>query len=125
MRATMKTTRTTPTRSNGLHRLAGGWSEAKCRQFEQTVGLFGRIDKAMWQRAARARVTTGIRTRGIGNRGRAGQQREAHRWKADIAASMDTYNEWFVEFAPARRIERPGRRRRRRSGQPECPLRHP
>lgn len=24
-----------------------------------------------------------------------------HRWKADIAASVDMYNEWFVEFAPA------------------------
>ena len=24
-----------------------------------------------------------------------------NRWKADIAASVDMYNEWFVEFAPA------------------------
>ena len=45
----MKTTRTTPARSNGLRRLASGWSEAEYRQFQQAVEPFGRIDEAMWQ----------------------------------------------------------------------------
>ena len=42
--------RSKPVRSNGLRRLAGGWSETEYRQFEQAVEPFGRIDKAMWRR---------------------------------------------------------------------------
>ena len=37
------------TRSNGLRQLAGTWSEAEYRQFEQAVAPFGEIDEAMWR----------------------------------------------------------------------------
>ena len=36
-------------RSNGLGRLAGGWSEAEYKQFEQAVEPLGEIDPAMWR----------------------------------------------------------------------------
>lgn len=35
--------------SNGLRQLAGAWSEAEYRQFEQAVAPFGEIDEAMWR----------------------------------------------------------------------------
>lgn len=41
--------RSKPVRSNGLRRLAGGWSETEYRQFEQAVEPFGGIDTEMWQ----------------------------------------------------------------------------
>ena len=37
------------TRSNGLRQLAGTWSEAEYKQFEQAVAPFGEIDEAMWR----------------------------------------------------------------------------
>lgn len=40
---------TTATRSNGLRQLAGTWSEAEYKQFEQAVAPFGEIDEAMWR----------------------------------------------------------------------------
>lgn len=36
-------------RSSGLGRLAGGWSEAEYKRFEQAVEPFGEIDPAMWR----------------------------------------------------------------------------
>ena len=36
-------------RSNGLCQLAGAWSEAEYRQFEQAVAPLGEVDEAMWQ----------------------------------------------------------------------------
>ncbi len=36
-------------RSNGLRQLAGAWSEAEYRQFEQAVVPLGDVDEAMWQ----------------------------------------------------------------------------
>ena len=35
--------------SNGLRQLAGTWSEAEYKQFEQTVALLGEVDEAMWR----------------------------------------------------------------------------
>lgn len=35
--------------SNGLRRLAGGWSEAEYRQFEKAVRPFEDIDQELWQ----------------------------------------------------------------------------
>ena len=32
-------------RGNGLHRLAGGWSEDEFKQFEDAVAPFGEVDK--------------------------------------------------------------------------------
>lgn len=40
---------TTATHSNGLRQLAGTWSEAEYKQFEQAVAPFGEIDEAMWR----------------------------------------------------------------------------
>ena len=37
------------THSNGLRRLAGTWSEAEHKQFEQAVAPFGEIDEGMWR----------------------------------------------------------------------------
>ncbi len=31
-------------RSNGLHRLAGGWSDEQAREFERILAPFGEID---------------------------------------------------------------------------------
>ena len=36
-------------RSNGLRQLAGTWSEAEHKQFEQAVVPLGEIDEAMWR----------------------------------------------------------------------------
>lgn len=36
-------------RSNGLHRLAGTWSEDAFREFEDTVAPFGEVDPELWQ----------------------------------------------------------------------------
>ena len=36
-------------RSNGLRGLAGTWSEAEHKRFEQAVAPFGEIDEAMWR----------------------------------------------------------------------------
>ena len=36
-------------RSNGLRELAGTWSEAEYRQFEQAVAALGEVDEAMWR----------------------------------------------------------------------------
>ena len=35
--------------SNGLRRLAGTWSEAEHKQFEQAVAPLGEVDEAMWR----------------------------------------------------------------------------
>lgn len=35
--------------SNGLRQLAGAWSEAEYKQFEQAVAPLGEIDEAMWR----------------------------------------------------------------------------
>ena len=37
------------TRSNGLQRLAGKWSEDEYQRFEQAVAPFKEIDEAMWR----------------------------------------------------------------------------
>ena len=37
------------TRSNGLRRLAGTWSEAEHRRFLEAVESFGEIDPEMWK----------------------------------------------------------------------------
>ncbi len=36
-------------RSNGLRDLAGTWSEAEFKQFEQAVAPLGEIDEPMWR----------------------------------------------------------------------------
>ncbi len=36
-------------RSNGLGRLAGGWSEEDAREFERALAPFGEIDPEMWK----------------------------------------------------------------------------
>jgi len=36
------------TRSNGLGRLAGGWSEGEFRDFEQATAPFEAIDEELW-----------------------------------------------------------------------------
>ena len=36
-------------RSNGLRHLAGTWSDAEYRAFEQVVAPFGEVDEAMWR----------------------------------------------------------------------------
>ncbi len=35
--------------SNGLRQLAGTWSEAEYKQFEQAVAPLGEVDEAMWR----------------------------------------------------------------------------
>jgi len=37
------------TRSNGLRRLAGSWSEKELQEFEQAVAPFEEIDDELWQ----------------------------------------------------------------------------
>ena len=37
------------TRSNGLRRLAGTWSEEEFRQFEERVATFNEIDEDLWR----------------------------------------------------------------------------
>ena len=37
------------TRSNGLGRMAGTWTEAEYREFEQAVAPFDEIDDAIWR----------------------------------------------------------------------------
>ena len=37
------------TRSNGLARLAGGWSEDRVRALEESLAPFGEIDPEMWK----------------------------------------------------------------------------
>ena len=36
-------------RSNGLRQLAGTWSEAEYKQFEQAVAPLGEVDEALWR----------------------------------------------------------------------------
>ena len=36
-------------RSNGLHRLAGTWSEDEFRSFERAVAPFSEIDEDLWR----------------------------------------------------------------------------
>lgn len=36
-------------RSNGLGRMAGGWSEEDAREFERVLAPFGEIDPEMWK----------------------------------------------------------------------------
>jgi len=36
-------------RSNGLRRLSGSWSEDDFRNFEQAVAPFGEIDEELWR----------------------------------------------------------------------------
>ena len=36
-------------RSNGLRQLAGAWSEAEYKQFEQAVASLDEVDEAMWR----------------------------------------------------------------------------
>ncbi len=36
-------------RSNGLGRLAGGWSDERARDFERLLAPFGEIDIEMWK----------------------------------------------------------------------------
>lgn len=36
-------------RSNGLRKLAGNWTEAESRQFDEAVAPFGKIDEDMWK----------------------------------------------------------------------------
>ncbi len=36
-------------RSNGLRRLAGNWTPAESRQFEEAAAPFGKIDEDMWE----------------------------------------------------------------------------
>ena len=36
-------------RSNGLRRLAGTWTEAEYKEFEQAVASFDKIDEAIWR----------------------------------------------------------------------------
>ena len=36
-------------RSNGLRRMAGTWTEAEYREFEQAVASFDEIDGAIWR----------------------------------------------------------------------------
>ena len=36
-------------RSNGLRRLAGNWSKAESRQFDEAVAAFRKIDEDMWK----------------------------------------------------------------------------
>ena len=36
-------------RSNGLHHLAGNWSEDEFRSFEQAVAPFAEIDEDLWR----------------------------------------------------------------------------
>ena len=36
-------------RSNGLRKLAGGWSDAEARAFEQACQDFERVDEDLWQ----------------------------------------------------------------------------
>ncbi|MCY3839895.1 MAG: hypothetical protein OXH09_14780 [Gammaproteobacteria bacterium] len=36
-------------RSNGLRRMAGTWTEAEYREFEQAVAPFEQIDDAIWR----------------------------------------------------------------------------
>ena len=35
--------------SNGLRQLAGTWSEAEYKQFEQAVAPLGEVDETMWR----------------------------------------------------------------------------
>lgn len=37
------------TRSNGLARLAGSWSEEEFQQFEEAVAPFERVDEELWR----------------------------------------------------------------------------
>ena len=37
------------TRSNGLGRLAGRWSEEELREFEEATAPFERVDPELWQ----------------------------------------------------------------------------
>lgn len=34
--------------SNGLKRLAGGWSEKDLREFEEATAAFGQVDDELW-----------------------------------------------------------------------------
>ena len=36
-------------RSNGLRQLAGAWSAAEYKQFEQAIAPLGEVDEAMWR----------------------------------------------------------------------------
>ncbi len=36
-------------RSNGLRKLAGNWTEAESRHFDEAVAPFGKIDEDMWK----------------------------------------------------------------------------
>jgi hypothetical protein len=36
-------------RSNGLHRLAGCWSEDEFRDFEQAIAPFSEVDEDLWR----------------------------------------------------------------------------
>lgn len=36
-------------RSNGLGRLAGGWSEEEFREFEEAMAPFERVDQELWR----------------------------------------------------------------------------
>lgn len=36
-------------RSNGLGRLAGGWSEDEFREFEQATAQFEKVDEEVWR----------------------------------------------------------------------------
>ena len=36
-------------RSNGIRRLAGGWSEDEYRRFSEATASFGEIDKEVWK----------------------------------------------------------------------------
>lgn len=37
------------TRSNGLARLAGRWSEEDFRRFQEAVAAFGAVDRELWE----------------------------------------------------------------------------
>jgi hypothetical protein len=36
------------TRSNGLSRIAGGWSEEELREFERAIAPFEGVDAELW-----------------------------------------------------------------------------
>ena len=38
-----------PTPTNGLEKLAGGWSASELRQFEEATTVFERIDEDLWR----------------------------------------------------------------------------
>ena len=35
-------------RSNGLHELAGTWSDAELAEFEDATAVFGQVDEELW-----------------------------------------------------------------------------